>query len=68
MLWAATILFYIVTAFKAPIGLTIITVILNITVEIFLLLLGFTDPGMIPKILSSYEHKRLRRLPIDERY
>jgi len=54
LLWAAALLFYIVTAFKSPIGLVIITVLLSIVVEIFLLILGFTDPGMIPKILSSY--------------
>jgi hypothetical protein len=54
LLWVAALLFYIVTAFKSPIGLVVITVILNIAVEVFLLILGFTDPGMIPKILSSY--------------
>jgi hypothetical protein len=48
------LLFYIVTAFKAPVGLVVFTVLLNIAVQIFLLFLGFTDPGMIPKILSGY--------------
>ena len=54
MIWAAALLFYAVTAFKAPIGLVILVVLLNIVVELFLLKLGFTDPGMIPKILSGY--------------
>jgi hypothetical protein len=54
MIWAAALLYYIVTAFKAPIGLVIMTVLLNIAVEVCLIFLGFTDPGMIPKILSSY--------------
>ena len=68
MIWLPMLLYYIVTAFKAPVGLVVLTVLLNITVEVFILFLGFTDPGMIPKILSGYENKKLRKLPLDERY
>jgi hypothetical protein len=49
-----TLIFYIVTAFKAPPVLLALIVILNIAVEVYLLVLGFTDPGMIPKILPGY--------------
>lgn len=65
LLWAAALLYYATTAFIAPIGLVILTVLFNIAVEVFLLILGFTDPGMIPKILSSYENKSFRRIPLD---
>ena len=68
LIWFAMILFYIVTAFKAPIVLVVITVLLNILVQIFLLILGFVDAGMIPKILSGYENKRHRKIPLDDKY
>ena len=32
MIWAALLLYYIVTAFKAPIGFVVVTVILNLLV------------------------------------
>jgi|JI9StandDraft_1071089.scaffolds.fasta_scaffold375652_2 hypothetical protein len=54
LIWVGMLLFYIVTAFRAPPGLLVLTIILNILVQVFLLILGFTDPGMIPKILSGY--------------
>jgi hypothetical protein len=60
-----TILYYIVTAFKAPVGLVVVTVLLNFGVQIVLVILGFTDPGMIPKILSGYEIKKLIKIPLD---
>jgi hypothetical protein len=32
LIWAAALLFYVVTAFKAPVGLLVLTIILNILV------------------------------------
>jgi hypothetical protein len=34
-----------------------LTVVLNIIVEVMMLILGFTDPGIIPKILPGYESR-----------
>jgi hypothetical protein len=65
LLWVGMLLYYIVTAYKAPAGLIVITVLLNIFVQITLIILGFTNPGMIPKILSGYEDKSLRKIPIN---
>lgn len=48
--------------------MVIITVLLNIVVQIMLIVLGVTDPGMIPKILSGYENKKLRNIPLDGKY
>lgn len=68
LIWAAMVLFYIVTAFKSPVALVVCTVLLNILVQVVLIVLGFTDPGMIPKILSGYESKKLKKIPLDEKY
>jgi hypothetical protein len=54
LFWAGVIVYYAVTAFKAPVALIVITVLLNILVQSMLIFLGFTDPGMVPKILSGY--------------
>ena len=59
------LLFYIVTAFKTEPFLVVLVVVSNILVQMFLLVVGLTDAGMIPKILSTYENKKLKRLPID---
>ena len=68
LFWVGAILYYAVTAFKAPVPLVIISVLLNILVQTMLLFLGFTDPGMVPKILSSYENRKMRKIPLDEKY
>ena len=68
LFWLGAIIYYAVTAFKAPIALVVITVLLNILVQVMLLFLGFTDPGMVPKILSGYENKQMRKIPLDEKY
>ena len=62
------ILYYVVTAYKVPTAMVIISVLLNILVQVILIILGFTNPGMIPKILSNYENKDLRKIPIDDKY
>lgn len=48
--------------------MVIISVLLNIVVQVMLIVLGVTDPGMIPKILSGYENKKLRNIPLDGKY
>lgn len=68
LLWLGALLYYIVTAFRAPVALVVISVLLNIAIQLALLALGFTDPGMIPKILSGYENKKLKRIPLDSKY
>ena len=57
LFWVGLILYYVVTAWKAPIALVVITVVLNLIVELMLIILAFTDPGMIPKVLVAYEKK-----------
>lgn len=56
-MWAVLIVYYAVTAPKTPIALLVITVLLNVIVEILLLVLGLMDPGIIPKILQYYERE-----------
>lgn len=68
MFWLGAILYYTVTAFKAPVGLVVICVLLHVLVQVMLIILGFTDPGMIPKVLSGYENKKLRKIPLDQKY
>lgn len=68
LLWLGALLYYIVTAFRAPVALVVLSVLLNIAIQLALLALGFTDPGMIPKILSGYENKKLKRIPLDSKY
>jgi len=65
LFWVGLILYYIVTAFKAPPGLVVICVILTVIVQVMLLILGRTDPGMIPKILSGYENVLHKKIPLD---
>lgn len=62
------ILYYVVTAYKAPTALIVISVILHVSVQVVLIIIGFTDPGIVPKILEGYENKKLRRIPLDSRY
>jgi uncharacterized membrane protein len=48
--------------------MVVLTVLLNVIIQVMLIVLGFTDPGMIPKILSGYENKKLKRIPLDAKY
>ena len=68
MFWLGAILYYVVTAFRAPVAMVVLCVILNVVVQAMLIILGFTDPGMIPKILSGYENKKHRKIPLDQKY
>jgi hypothetical protein len=62
------IIYYVVTAYKSPAGLVAISVILNVGIQVILIVIGFTDPGIVPKVLEGYENKKLRRIPLDSRY
>lgn len=46
----------------------VLSIFLAIVVQIMMLCLGFTDPGMIPKILPSYEDKDLTQVPIHKAF
>jgi len=70
LFWGGALIYYICTASRdsIPVGLIIISVLLNILIQIILIKIGFTDPGIIPQIMSSYENKKLIRIPIDSKY
>lgn len=43
-------LYYGVCGLRSPTVLFVITVVLNVILQILFLILGLTDPGIIPKI------------------
>lgn len=59
------VLYYSVTAQSSPLPLLVITVALNLMIEVVLLMIGMTDPGMIPKVLQRYERDELKGIPLD---
>lgn len=48
-------LYYAVCGWRAPLALLIITAAIHLITLIILLILGFKDPGFIPKIFGEYE-------------
>ena len=54
LIWLIMALYYAVCAWKTPLALLIITVILNVKFQIALTVLGLRDPGIIPKILKGF--------------
>lgn len=48
-------LYYAVSGWRAPLALLIITAIINLLIQVVLLVIGFRDPGFIPKIFGEYE-------------
>ena len=44
------------------------SVILHMATIIVLVILAYTDPGMLPKILVQYEKKEYANIPMDPRY
>ena len=70
LFWGGALLYYICTAPRdsIPAGLIVISIILHILIQIILIKIGFTDPGMIQQIMSAYENKKLIRIPIDKKY
>lgn len=57
LLFFGLLLYYIFTASRSPPVLIAITVILHIITIVVLIILAYTDPGMLPKILVTYEKK-----------
>jgi hypothetical protein len=68
LIWGVMVLYYVVTASRTPVGLLVVTVVLNACIEGVLLALGLMDPGIIPKILQRYEQEELRMIPLDYEY
>jgi len=48
------ILYYIFTAPYSPVALIVLTVISHVLTFIVLIILGYKDPGILPKILPSF--------------
>lgn len=40
-------------------------IVLHVITTIVLIVLGYKDPGMIPKILLNYEQKSYKKVPIN---
>jgi hypothetical protein len=63
-----TILYYIFTAPYAPTALLILVIIFHLLTFLSLIILAYKDPGILPKILPSFESPNLTHIPIDKRY
>ena len=48
-------LYYAVCGWRAPLALLIVTAAMHLITLIILHILGFKDPGSIPKIFGEYE-------------
>jgi hypothetical protein len=46
--------YYVFTASRVPSGLIVFTVLLHIAAIVVMIILAYTDPGMIPKVLVPY--------------
>lgn len=62
------VLYYTVTAQSSPLPMLVITAVLNLMIEVVLLVIGLTDPGMIPKVLQRYEREDMKGIPLDQDY
>lgn len=63
-----TTLYYIFTAPYAPTPLLILVIIFHFLTFLSLIILAYKDPGILPKILPSFESPNLTHIPIDKRY
>ena len=57
LIFVGLMLYYIFTASRAPGGLVVLSVILHLTTIGVMIVLAYTDPGMVPKVLVQYEKK-----------
>ena len=48
-------LYYAVCGWRAPLPLLVATVLLNVLGQVAMTVLGFRDPGIIPKMLKDFE-------------
>ena len=67
MIWLSVLLYCILAPLNASISLVALIVLLNVTIEVFLLLLSFKDQGMIAKIMSGFKIKT-NKIAINEQY
>lgn len=61
-------LYYSVTARFSSLPMLVITAVINLMIEVVLLVIGMTDPGMVPKVLQRYEREELKGIPLDQDY
>ena len=73
ILWIGALLYYAVTVctifrhqYLSLYPLFGISVVLNVILQVLLSMLGCIDPGIIPKILPSYESTELTQIPISK--
>ncbi len=48
------VLYYVFTAPYSPVALIVLTVISHVLTFVVLIILGYKDPGILPKILPSF--------------
>lgn len=68
LFWAALALYGVATAPLTPLPLIVTTALLAALVQILLIALAFADPGILPKILPSYERPDLNDIPLRREY
>lgn len=73
LFWVPAILYYLTTLrtivkynYTSMYALFVVTIIFHIIIQLLLVLLGYTDPGIIPKILPYYETKEWTHIPISK--
>ena len=54
LIYAIMGLYYAVCGWRAPLALFIITIVVNVIIQILILALGLRDPGFLPKIFGEY--------------
>lgn len=62
------ILFYVFSSREGTWPLVMLAAIFQVMTLFFMVILAFTDPGIIPKIFSNYEYQEFRRIPISSEY
>lgn len=54
IIWIGMALYYSVTARFSSLPMLVVTAVINLMIEVVLLVIGVTDPGMVPKVLQRY--------------
>lgn len=68
LLQVSMVVYFIFTAPAASPLLLVLTCIVYLTSTMVNLLFPFVDPGIIPKILFSYEKQETENIPLDTKY
>ena len=70
ILWSSAILYYTITVrkifekdFESMYPFFALTVLFNLLIEVAIVLLGITEPGIIPKILQFHDQKKNVHIP-----